>query len=110
MSVTVARVLVTDRKPKRVILRLRYNEFKNDDSSYKDAIEVYLTSIGRKVDEIEEGRHAVHVETRQDYMEGNPKASFHVTLDMEKDKIREPDINELTHEIHRIRRENDGTL
>ena len=44
--------LVTDREPKRVILRLRYNEFTNDDSSYKEAIEAYLTSIGRKVDEL----------------------------------------------------------
>ena len=43
-------------------------------------------------------------------MEGNPKASYHVTLDMEKDTIRQPDMNELTHEIYRIRRQNDGTL
>ncbi|KAG7103732.1 hypothetical protein HYQ44_017820 [Verticillium longisporum] len=43
-------------------------------------------------------------------MENNPKASFHVTLDMEKDAIENPDLDKLPHEIYRIRRKADGTL
>ncbi|KAF3351848.1 Putative nucleoporin [Verticillium dahliae VDG2] len=100
-----------DGQPKRVILRLRYNEFNDDDSSHTEAVQAYLGAIGRKVDECNpKGRHVSHVESRQDYMENNPKASFHVTLDMEKDAIENPDLDKLPHEIYRIRRKADGTL
>ncbi|KAK8147536.1 hypothetical protein G3M48_001435 [Beauveria asiatica] len=104
-------VPINNGEPKRVILRLRYNEFEDDDSSHTDAIEAYLKAIGRKMDECgPQGRHVPHVEMRQEYMENNPRASFHVTLDMEKHAVREPDMNKLPHEIYRVRRGKDGTL
>jgi hypothetical protein len=110
MSAAKVPALVDDGKPKRVILRLRYNEFADDDASHTEAIAAYLTAIGREVDECEQGRHEVHVQIRQDYMMGIPNASFHVTLDREKDAIQQPDMDELTHEFYRVRRQHDGAL
>lgn len=104
-------VPIIDRQPKRVILRLRYNGFEDDDKSHAEAVEAYFATIGGNVDECNpDGRHVPHVEMRQDYMEGNPKALFHVTLDLEKDAIQNPDMDKLPHEIYGIRRKDDGSL
>ncbi|KAL2751828.1 hypothetical protein ACRALDRAFT_1078288 [Sodiomyces alcalophilus JCM 7366] len=99
---------ITDGQPKRVILRLRYNDFEDDDNSHMEAVKVYLAAAGRKADEY--NRYVSHVEPRQDYMEGDSRASFHVILDIEKDAIRKPDIDKLPHEIYRIRRQNEDAL
>ncbi|KAM3517869.1 hypothetical protein NHJ13051_008247 [Beauveria bassiana] len=93
-------VPIDNGEPKRVILRLRLNEFEDDDSSHTDATAAYLKAIGRKMDECgPQGRHVPHVEMRQEYMENNPRASFHITLDM-KHAVREPDMNKLPHAGH----------
>ena len=103
-------VPIIDGQLKRVILCLRYNEFEDDDKSHIEAIETYLAAVGRDVEEYKsEDRYVSHVEMRQDYMEGNPKASFHVTLDLEKHAVENPDLNQLPHEIYSIRRREDGT-
>lgn len=104
-------VPLVDDQPKRVILRLRYGDFdEDDDGSHTEAIETCFAAIGSKVEECNpKGRHVAHVEPRQQYIEGHPQASFHVTLDMEKDAIENPNMAELPHEIYSIRRQDDGT-
>jgi hypothetical protein len=70
-----------------------------------------LLEFGRSIGECgPKGRHISHIEPRQDYMEGNPKASFHVTLDVERDAIGNPDMDKLPHEIYRVRRRDNGKL
>jgi hypothetical protein len=79
-------VSIVDGQPKRVILRLRYGDFDDDDNSHTQAVEAHVTAIGRTMDEFTlHRRHVLHVEMRQDYMKDKPNASFHVTLDIEKD-------------------------
>ena len=102
---------IIDGQPKRVILRLRYHDFEDDDNAYFEAVEAYLATTGKSIDESgPKGRHIAHVEPRQDYMENNPKASFHVTLAVEKDAIENPDLDKLPHEIYRIRRQENDKL
>ncbi|OCK86548.1 uncharacterized protein K441DRAFT_672227, partial [Cenococcum geophilum 1.58] len=69
------------RQPKRIILRLRVNEFTSRDySEYIDAIKAYLAFAGPPdVNQI----------------------SFHITIDMEKDTPNPPTIQELLHKIYR---------
>ena len=98
-------------QPKRVILRLRCNEFEDTVESYNEAIQAYLSSAGKSFSEYEKHRHVAHFDGHQDYQDGNPRASFHITLDMEKDAIQEPELDKLPHEICRIRRQKeDGTM
>jgi hypothetical protein len=99
-----------DHQPKRVILRLRCNEFEDTIESYNEAIKAYLCSAGRTFSEYEEDRHVAHFEGHQDYQENNPAASFYIILDIEKAAIKKPDWDKLPHEIYRIRcRKDDGT-
>lgn len=35
--------------------------------------------------------------------------SFHIVLDIEKDMLKDPDFEQLEHEVHRVRRARDGT-
>ena len=100
-----------DYQPKRVILRLRCNEFEDTIESYNEVIKAYLSSAGRTFSEYTERRHVAHFEGQQDYQEDNPMASFHITLDIEEAAIKEPDLDKLPHEIYRVRRrKDDGTL
>ncbi|KAK4040955.1 hypothetical protein C8A01DRAFT_35011 [Parachaetomium inaequale] len=100
----------SDQPPKRVILRLRCNEFEDRVESYNEAIAAYLSSVGRKFSEYQERRYVAHIQGHQDYQEGNPRASFHITLGIEAAMIRDPDWDKLPHEIYRIRRrKDDGT-
>lgn len=101
---------IIDGQPKRVILRLRYNDFKDDDNSHTVAVEAYLAASGRDVVEYNHMARYVSHKPRQDYMEDNPRASFHVILDIEKDASKNPDMDKLPHEIYRIRRQDDGAL
>lgn len=95
--------------PKRVILRLRVNEF--DDchpTEFDNAIMAYLKSAGRPADELGRRIHHSHIEPLQ-----SPElrqTSFHIVLDIEKDMLRNPDLGEVDHEVHRVRRAEDGTL
>ncbi|XTI93109.1 hypothetical protein V2W45_1429075, partial [Cenococcum geophilum] len=96
-----------ERQPKRVILRLRVNEFTGRDySEYIDAIKAYLAFAGRSTDDLEFWKHHAHIEPFQ-APEVN-QISFHITMDMEKDTPNPPTIQELPHEIYRVRRNKEG--
>jgi hypothetical protein len=98
-----------EHQPKRVILRLRVNEFTGRDySEYTDAIKAYLAFAGRPTDDSELGKHYAHIEPFQ-APEVN-QMSFHITMDMEEDTANPPNIQELPHEIYRVRRNNEGKL
>jgi hypothetical protein len=98
-----------EHQPKRVILRLRVNEFTGRDySEYTDAIKAYLAFAGRPTDDSELGKHYAHIEPFQG-PEVN-QISFHITMDMEEDSANPPNIQELPHEIYRVRRNKEGKL
>lgn len=100
---------IFSKHPKRAILRLRVNEFDGRSSTEFDhAIMAYLKSAGRPVDEIQKRIHHSHIEPFQP-PELNQK-SFHIVLDIEKDMLREPNLETVEHEVHRVRRAEDGTL
>jgi hypothetical protein len=96
-------------QPKRVILRLRVNEFTGRDySEYIDAIKAHLAFAGRPTDDSELRKHYAHIEPFQ-APEVN-QISFHIIMDMEKDLANPPNIQELPHEIYRVRRDKEGKL
>ena len=98
-----------EHQPKRVILRLRVNEFSGRDySEYIDAINAYLVFAGRSTDDLEFRKHYAHIEPFQS-PEVN-QTSFHITMDMEGDSANPPNIQELPHEIYRVRRSKEGEL
>jgi hypothetical protein len=98
-----------EHQPKRVILRLRVNEFTGrDPSEYTDAIKAYLAFAGRSTDSMEIRKHHAHIEPFQ-APEVN-QISFHITMDMEKDTANPPTVQELPHEIYRVRRDKEGKL
>jgi hypothetical protein len=101
--------------PKRVILRLRVNEFEGEGRSwqqYPDAIRAYLTWAGRPTSEYEgpyqTRKHFAHVEPFQD--PEIKQTRFHVVLDMEQYMLDNPDPATVTHEIYRVRRNTEGDL
>ena len=98
-----------DCRSKRVILRLRVNEFGGrDPSEYSDAIKAYLAFANRPTSELEQNKHYAHIEPFQ-----APEVwqtSFHITLDMEKDMLVKPNFENLPHEVYRIRRDEQGNL
>ena len=107
--------ICSDRQPKRVILRLRVNEFEGDDHNweqYVDAINTYLVWAGRSMSEyegeFETRKHFAHVEPFQ-APELN-QTTFHVVLDIEQHLLNEPNFDTLPHEIYRVRRDKEGNL
>jgi len=95
--------------PKRVILRLRVNEFDDcNPTEFDCAIMAYLASAGRPVDELRQRIHHSHIEPLQP--PEMKQRSFHIVLDIEKDMLRDPDLERVEHEVHRVRRAKDGTL
>lgn len=98
-----------EHQPKRVILRLRVNEFEGRDSSeYNEAIEAYIAFAGYSVNELEEGKHYAHIEPYQ--APELQQRSFHIILDIEKDMLDNPNVQKLPHEIYRVRRDKRGIL
>ena len=104
-----------EKAPKRVILRLRVNEFEGEGRSweqYSDAIKTYLIWAGRHTHEYEgeyqTRRHFAHVEPFQ-ALELNQK-TFHVILDIEQHSLAEADFDSLPHEVYRVRRNEEGDL
>ena len=91
-----------------MILRLRAKEFEGHDlnSEFGNAIKAYLAFAGRLTSEHEENKHYVHIEPPHDI----PNSSFHITLDLEKDLLRNPNFQNLPHEIYRVRRDKQGNL
>ena len=101
--------------PKRVILRLRVDEFEGEGRSWEqhvDAINAYLTWAGRSTSEYEGAyetrKHFAHVEPFQ--APELKQTSFHVILDMEQRSLDRPNFDNLPHEIYRVRRDDSGTL
>ncbi|CAI4218986.1 unnamed protein product [Parascedosporium putredinis] len=81
--------MAAEHPPKRVILRLRCNEFDDTVASYNEAT---FPSWGDRL--------AKH----------DPCASFYIILDMNAAAIKEPDLERLPHEMYRVRRQkDDGT-
>ena len=107
----------SENTPKRVIIRLRVNEFEGEGRSWEqhiDAIQAYLAWAGRPTSEYDEEpygakrKHFAHVEPFQD--PELRQTTFHVVLDMEQDMLNEPDFDTVPHEIYRIRRDEEGKL
>lgn len=104
-----------EKAPKRVILRLRVNDFEGEGRSweqYIDAIKAYLIWAGRPTNEYEGDyqtrRHFAHVEPFQDPEVG--QTTFHVVLDIEQHTIKAANFNLLPHEVYRVRRSRSGDL
>ena len=98
-----------EHQPKRVILRLRVNEFSGrDPSEYNDAIKAYLIFAERPASEIVDNKHYAHIEPFQ--APELQQTSFHITLDIEKDLLYNPDFETIPHEIYRVRRNEHGDL
>ena len=97
-------------QPKRVILRLRVNDFGGGDpSEYSDAIRAYLAFAGRPISELGENRHYAHIEPFQG--PEIPQRSFHIILNLEKDSFHNSNnFQNLPHEIYRVRRDKQGKL
>ncbi|EQL34443.1 hypothetical protein BDFG_03788 [Blastomyces dermatitidis ATCC 26199] len=89
--------------PKRVILRLRVNEFDGrNPTEFDHAIMAYLASAGRPVDELTQRIHHSHIEPFQP--PEMKQRSFHIVLDIEKDMLSDPDFERVEHEVHRVHR------
>ncbi|MCJ1381359.1 hypothetical protein MMC17_004469 [Xylographa soralifera] len=98
-----------ERQPKRVILRLRVNDFEDCNSSeYNNAIKTYLAYAKRPTSELEENRHYAHIEPFQHYE--LQQTSFHIILDINKDSLAQPNMQSLPHEVYHIRRNEQGNL
>lgn len=98
-----------EKHPKRIILRLRVNEFVScSQIEFDRAIMAYLDSAGRRPNELAERLHQSHIEPFQ-APEMNQK-SFHIVLDLDKDMLKDPDLGTVEHEVHRVRRAEDGSL
>jgi hypothetical protein len=83
-------------QPKRVILRLRVNQFEGRDTSeYDDAIKAYLTFAKRPTSELAANKHYAHIEPFQDPK--IPQTSFHIVLDIEKDMLEGSNLQNLPH-------------
>ncbi|KAF9729882.1 hypothetical protein PMIN01_11815 [Paraphaeosphaeria minitans] len=97
---------VSQAQAKRVILRLRVNEFSEGNPEYDDAIKTYLAFDGRPATELEGDRHYAHIEPFQD--PELRQTRFHITLDMEQNLTKSPDFAKLPHEVYHIRRNKHG--
>ena len=100
---------------KRVILRLRVNEFEGKGYSWEDhvdAIQAYLRWAGLQLSEVEEESatkgYFAHVEPFQ-APEVNQK-TFHVIVDIQQQALDHVDFDDLLHEVYRVRRKLDGDL
>lgn len=101
--------------PKRVILRLRVNEFEGEGRSWEqhvDAIRAYLLWAGRQTSEYEgpygKGTHFAHVEPFQ--APELKQTKFHIILDMDCDGLKGPDLATVPHEVYRVLRDAQGDL
>jgi hypothetical protein len=102
-------------KPKRVILRLRVNEFKGEGRSWEqhvDAIKAYLIWAGHQTSEyegpFETRKHFAHVEPFQ--QPELKQTSFHVVLDIEQHLLESPNLDDVPQEVYRVRRNQEGNL
>ena len=95
--------IVSDRSPKRVVVRLKVRDFEGRCSSeYDRAIKAYLEFARRAaiVDEVQ--RHHAHIEPFQPLeLQQTP---FHIIIDFEKHSLADGNVQSLPHGIHRVRR------
>jgi hypothetical protein len=92
---------------KRVILRLRDNDFPN--VSYNDlvkCVETFLAFSGHSVEELSQGRHFFHFQPPNPQIpQQNPR--FHIIIDIEKQQHSGPLQKDFPHEIYRVSRRDD---
>ncbi|GAD99115.1 conserved hypothetical protein [Paecilomyces variotii No. 5] len=94
---------------KRVILRLRVSDFDNCGPAELDrAIMAYLSSTGHSVNEISQRKYYSHIEPFQP--PDMKQKTFHIVLGIEKDMLKDPDFEQIEHEVHRDHRATDRTL
>ena len=101
--------------PRRVILRLRVNEFEGKGHSWEDhvdAIQAYFRWAGLPMSEVE-GEHATkeyfaHVEPFQAHEV--KQRTFHVILDIQQQPLDEVNFDIIPHEVYLVRRKLDGDL
>ncbi|KAE8165628.1 hypothetical protein BDV40DRAFT_58596 [Aspergillus tamarii] len=91
---------------KCVILRLRGGDFLPNFclEDLDDAIRAYLVSSGRSVHELKQIIHSVYQE------HSLVLGLFYIIIDLHKDQLRNSELNDVQHELHRIRRAEDGTM
>ncbi|KAJ0423533.1 hypothetical protein BJY00DRAFT_278677 [Aspergillus carlsbadensis] len=98
----------TERSPKRIILRLRVQDFETSPpTDFNRAMIAYLESAGRSRDELSAGKCRSHIEPFQD--PELRQRSFHIVLDRDKDEFDNPDLEAVEHEVYRVRRAKDGS-
>ena len=101
--------------PKRVISRLRLNDFEEKGPSWEDhvdAIQAYFRWAGLPISKFE-GEHA----TKEYCAHVGPfqalevrKRTFHVILDIRKQPLDEANLDVIPHEVYRVRRNLNGDL
>ncbi|KAL4935132.1 hypothetical protein BDV06DRAFT_229112 [Aspergillus oleicola] len=89
-------------QPKRIILRSRLAEF--DARNMYEAVYAYLENIGRPAEELNEGRHYIHVEPDNSHIDPQRDHKIHIIIDFEKDKHSGPLGPDFPHELYRVRR------
>lgn len=108
--------------PKRVILRIPERDFDSDGydwRQYPEAIKAYLVWAGREASEfeaeftqwdfnIEKTKHFFYVQPLQSL--DMPNGSFHVVLDMNSSSCRDLKLDDVPHEMYRVRRNHKGDL
>lgn len=100
---------VLNKQPKRVVLRLRVNEFDSyGPEEFTYAMRAFLKYAGHPVEEIDQHKHFSHIEPFQ--APELKQTSFHIVLDIDKDLVKNPDFETLPHEVYRVRRGGDGNL
>ncbi|KAL4913351.1 hypothetical protein BDW62DRAFT_205677 [Aspergillus aurantiobrunneus] len=92
---------------KRVILR--YPEAMMDDSDLYKPVRVYFTKLERPLDELESGRHWIHVQPPTALIDAPqlPNPKVHIVIDLEKDQFSGPLGPGLPHELYGVRMQGD---
>ncbi|TAQ89515.1 hypothetical protein B7494_g2178 [Chlorociboria aeruginascens] len=94
--------------PRRVVSRLKVGDFEDHESSkYDNAIRAYLLFAGLPTNEQEVNKHYCHIEP---FQSPELQQTFHITIDVEKYIIDDGEFRNLSHEIYRIRRNEQGIL
>ena len=88
---------MSERRPKRVVLHVREDDL--EDENPHEAIRQYFDKINRPYQEIEDGRHYVHIHRANPNM---PESTTYIIIDMEKDKFSGDMDMDFPHEMYNI--------